>query len=350
MTSLRTPLQASLGFAALVGIAATTALGEGGANPASAVTIPALRFADTGDTTGGSDDWDEVCPYPDSTSPDHWYIYDPSEDEQVGIDLCPSSGYDTKLYVLDSGFNQVACNDDSCTSSGGGAFRSRLTDILLIGGTTYYIVIDGYLGDAGFYDMAITVDIPPPPCEITECDGAPEGEPCDDSGGPDTINGGCGSNPVVFGSVDCGETICSTAWALGDLRDTDWYEVNLTEASSVTMTVTAEAALNIFTLTGVSNGDCGAVGVSQDLNLQPCVEGSVTEIYDVGEAYLWVGHSEFDSLPCGQENPGNDYIMTVNCSPPPVIPCCTLGDANEDGDVGFADLIIVLDNWGECPQ
>ncbi len=354
MTSLRTPLQASLGFAALVGIAATTALGEGGANPASAVAIPALPFSDTGDTTGGTDDWDEVCPYDGSTSPDDWYIYYPLEDEQVDIDLCPYSHYDTKLYLLDSGFNQVACNDDSCSSEGGGAFRSRLTNIQLIGGMTYFIVIDGYDGEAGIYEMAITVDLPPPPCEITECAGTPEGEPCDDSGAPDAINGGCNSTPAVFGSVDCGGTICGTAWGIGGTRDSDWYEVwGLSPADHavlVTMTVTAEAALNIFTLTGISNGVCGDVAVDQNLTLEPCVEGAITTAYAVGDAYLWVGHSDFDTLPCGGENPGNDYMMSVACGQNIHFPCCELGDANQDGEVGFADLIIVLDNWGECPQ
>ncbi len=211
-------------------------------------------------------------------------------------------------------------------------------------------MVDGYLGSAGTYDIAMDVFVPPPPCEITECAGDPEGEPCDDTGIPDNVNGGCNSTPAVFGSVDCDGTVCGMAFGLGGTRDTDWYGVNMTEANAVTMTVTAEAALNIFTLTGVSNGICGAVAVDQQATLVPCEEASITTVYAVGDAYLWVGHSDFDTLPCGQENPGNDYVMGVTCGDAPLIPCCELGDANEDGDVGFADLIIVLDNWGECPQ
>ncbi len=349
MTSLRTSLQASLGFAALVGVAASPALGAGGANPGSAVAIPALPFADTGDTTGGTDDWDEVCPFDGSTSPDHWYSYTPGADESVDIALCESA-YDTKVYILDSGFTQIACVDDSCSSSGGGGFRSSIANAALASGELYYIVIDGYLGASGVYDVTMNLSPPPPPCIITECVGTPEGEPCDDSGAPDTVNGGCNNTPAVFSSVACGETNCGTAWGFGGTRDTDWFEVTgIVGTELVTMTVTAEAALKIFTLTGISNGVCGAVGVDENRTLEPCVEGSIATSYAGGDAYLWVGHSDFDTLPCGGESPGNDYVMTVTCySPFPT--CCELGDANEDGDVGFADLIIVLDNWGECPQ
>ncbi len=346
MTSLRTSLTASLGFAALVGIAATSALGEGGADPASAVAIPALPFTDTGDTTGGTDDWDEVCPYTGSTSPDHWYSYTPATDALISIDLCPS-GFDTKTYILDSNFVDIACDDDGCPKGGGPAFRSLLTDAQLIGGGTYYIVIDGWSGDAGFYDLTITVD--PPQCEVIECAGTPEGEPCDDSGAPDTVNGGCNNTPAVFGSVDCGETICGTTWGVGGNRDIDWYEVNLVVPDFVTQTVLAESALRIVALTGISNGVCGSVGFSQGLTLVACIEGSLTECYqELGTTYFVVGNSDWDTLPCGSEHPGNDYVMTITCGDAPPIPRCELGDANGDCHIGHADLVVVLDNWGSC--
>ncbi len=347
MTSLRTSLPASLGFAALVGIAASPALGAGGADPASAVAISALPFADTGDTTGGSDDWDAACPYDGSTSPDHWYTYTPAGEETVDIALCESA-YDTKLYILDSGFVQVACVDDSCSSSGGGGFRSSIENADLTSGELYYIVIDGYLGSSGVYDVTMNLHVPPPPCIFTECNATPEGEPCDDSDAPDTVNGGCNGTPAVFGSLGCDETICGTAWALGDNRDTDWYEVNMDYGTLVSQIVTAEAALTIFALTGISNGICGDVAVSQSSTLEPCIEGTISQCYEVGDAYFWVGHSDFDTLPCGSEYPGNDYVMSISCSMAPPIPCCDLGDANEDGDIGFADLIILFDNWGSC--
>lgn len=346
MTDLRSCTKVGLGFAVVAGLSATAALAEGGEDPGSPVIIPSVPYADTGDTSDNLDDWDEVCPFTGSTSPDVFYSYTPAADEAINISLCESA-YDTKVYVLDAGFVQVACNDDACNSSGGGQFRSLLENVALTGGAQYYIVVDGYTGDAGVYDLVIDLFVPPPPCEL-DCV-LNEGEPCDDTGAPDIVNGGCNSTPAVFSVVNCGDTICGEAWAAGGTRDTDWYEVTLTEAGEVTMTVTAEAELFIFTISGVANGVCNAAAVDSSFLLTPCEEGSVSYTANPGEAYTWVGHSEFDLLPCGQENPGNTYQATWSCGDPVAPPCPALGDINEDAEVGFADLLIVLDNWGPCP-
>ena len=69
----------------------------------------------TGTTVGYANDYDAVCPYTGSTSPDVVYSYTPAADQQVTFDLCASS-YDTKLYVIqdDCANTPIACNDDYC--------------------------------------------------------------------------------------------------------------------------------------------------------------------------------------------------------------------------------------------
>ena len=92
---------------------------QGGDTIEEAVPVP-LDTTVTGTTVGYNDDYDEICPYSGSTSPDVVYLLTLEEDTGVSLDLC-DSGYDTKIYVYDSEMNLVDCNDDYCPN-----FRSYL--------------------------------------------------------------------------------------------------------------------------------------------------------------------------------------------------------------------------------
>gem|GEM_PF-6030811 len=149
------PIGAGISLDAVV--AALPGLGENIGNP---IVIPSLPYSDSGDTTTFVDDYDEVCPYTGSTSPDVVYEYTPLANQVIDIDLC-DSGYDTKVYIYDGGHTPgapYACNDDDSTYCTGPAFRSYLNNIALTAGNTYYIVVDGYGGDFGPYDLDIFED------------------------------------------------------------------------------------------------------------------------------------------------------------------------------------------------
>ncbi len=88
---------------------------EGGETIEDAIEIE-LPFYDTGMTCDNVDDYDEACPYANSTSPDVVYTFVSSEMTDVKIDLCGSL-YDTKVYLYDEFMNLIACNDDYYTSS-----------------------------------------------------------------------------------------------------------------------------------------------------------------------------------------------------------------------------------------
>ncbi len=148
---------------------------QGGENcaAATAVTEP-LPYTDTGTTVGYADDYEETgifsCPYA-STSPDVVYKYTPSADITVDIDLCNSS-YDTKVFVYEEvspssdcgSLNAIACDDDGCGSAAG--YTSIIEGLDLSAGYDYYIVIDGYGGGEGNYDLTIREgEAPPPPLE-----------------------------------------------------------------------------------------------------------------------------------------------------------------------------------------
>ncbi|MEI6435786.1 MAG: carboxypeptidase regulatory-like domain-containing protein [Bacteroidota bacterium] len=55
-----------------------------------------------------------------------------------------------------------------------------------------------------------------------------------------STNNGCEMAPAQTGSINCGETVCGTAWLHRTHRDTDWYSFTLTEANDVTLTGNAE--------------------------------------------------------------------------------------------------------------
>ena len=166
----------------------------GGDTCATATPITTLPFGDMGNTCASADDYDEVCPYNAPGSPDVVYSYSPATDECIDITLCNGSAYDTKLYVYEdscgsyqSGFF-VACNDDSCPG-----YVSELLCVQLFAGHTYYIVVDGYGGDCGYY----TIDI----AKHTPCTA-----PNDDCGSVTPVMLSAGV-PLVFN----GDNACATS-------------------------------------------------------------------------------------------------------------------------------------------
>ncbi len=129
----------------------------GGEDIGTAALIPVLPYSDGGNTCGYLNDYDEACPYTGSTSPDVVYAYMPGVPEALDIALCTSL-YDTKLYVYENDpFTLVACNDDACGDDG---FKSELVGVPVIPGNTYYIVVDGYGGDCGDYNLTVTPNTP----------------------------------------------------------------------------------------------------------------------------------------------------------------------------------------------
>ncbi len=136
--------------------AACHSMGGGGDTCASATVVSAFPYTDAGDTCGATNDYDEVCNYPGSLSPDLVYSFTPNSACTANISLCDSA-YDTKLYVYEStcGGANFACNDDSCGVSG---WRSELVGVNLTGGNTYYVVVDGYGSDCGTFNINITGD------------------------------------------------------------------------------------------------------------------------------------------------------------------------------------------------
>jgi hypothetical protein len=148
---------------------------QGGDTCDDPTVIESLPYNTTGTTEGYTDDYDEICPYDTPGSPDVVYEYTPPVDQLVDISLCgEGTYYDTKLYVYentcpDAG-NPFACNDDACDNSHT-TYISELVGLEFVAGNTYYIVIDGYGGESGEYqldmegrsDLQLCPETPDPP-------------------------------------------------------------------------------------------------------------------------------------------------------------------------------------------
>jgi hypothetical protein len=285
-----------------------------------------LPYSDFGTTIGYTDDYDEICPFDAPLSPDVVYSYAPAADEVIDITLCVGSAYDTKLYVYENvAGSLVACNDDACTSPNYlDPYVSSLFGVSLFTGNTYYIVVDGYGGDAGDYTIDITYN---ESCDVVcPSGGIAEGEPACGDGYVDMYNGGCNSDPDVWQAYTFGDVICGTSGNyvtdLNDRRDTDWFRVELTESGTITWKAVAEFPVLVFII-NAGTEDCGDYVILTSATADPCDTATATAGVGPGIYWLWVGPQGFTGWPCvldyvavgtfetGGEPPLNDDCFNV---------------------------------------
>ena len=149
---------------------------QGGDTDVDATVIDALPYLMMGTTVGYTDDYDEECPYTGSTSPDVVYSFTSTVDTAITVNTCgEGSLYDTKLYVYEGAMGtlattltgDVACNDDFCQNSVQN-WLSLIEGVVINANTTYYIVVDGYGGESGDYELSVEgVEPPPPPPAVS---------------------------------------------------------------------------------------------------------------------------------------------------------------------------------------
>jgi hypothetical protein len=263
------------------------------------VTLPVINGSGT--TAGFNDDYDEVCPYTNSTSPDVVYTAI-GDGGGWDIDLLGST-YDTKVYVYDENLALVACNDDFYSD-----FVSKIENAPLMNGVQYFIVVDGYGGDFGNYVINIT---PYEACALDCPAGAElEGEPPLVDQYQDEYNGGCNSpefgNP--FGSINSSVFCGVSGWYSNngvETRDTDWYTIVVPADGFFEVIGDAEQPTFMFEL-GPTN--CDGVAVIQNVTIGPCTEGTMTIPGAVGSTiWFWVGPTTF----AGPVNE-YDYVLFSN--------------------------------------
>jgi hypothetical protein len=182
----------------------------------------------------------------------------------------------------------------------------------VVGGVQYYVVIDGYGGDAG--DYMINID-EYTPCMLECPAGATlENEPPLAVDYEDTHNGGCNHDIVnpPFGTINS-QLFCGVSgfylYQGSSYRDTDWFEIVIPEGGVLEITGDAELGTYMFEL---GPQDCDTAGVLQNVQIGPCTEGTITITGAAGSTvWFWVGPTTFDS-PDGSDVYEYDYVLVTN--------------------------------------
>jgi len=131
-----------------------------------------------------------------------------------------------------------------------------------------------------------------------------EGEACDGDN-----NGGCNSAPPVFEDINCGDTICGTAWADNGVRDTDWYQFRL--ASQMTIKVTGAADFP-FMLGFVDTADCALTAAVDPVATGPeCEVISASRVAGPGTYWVFAAPNTGYRVFCGQNS---QYWFTLECT------------------------------------
>jgi hypothetical protein len=213
--------------------------------------------------------------------------------------------------MYDENLNLVSCNDDFYFDDVCGVYVSKLEGVAVTAGVQYFVIIDGYGGDAGEYVINITEF---EPCVIDCPPGATlEGEPPLQLDYVDDHNGGCNNlaNPVFQPITDmmfCGVSGFYLNQGAG-YRDTDWFTLEIPEGGVLEIVGDAELLSWMFEL---GPQDCGAVGVVQQVGIGPCAEGTMTITGNAGdEVWFWVGPQTFAS-PDGSDVYEFDYVLITN--------------------------------------
>jgi hypothetical protein len=153
-------------------------------------------------------------------------------------------------------------------------------------------------------------------CSTSTCDQGPacppgafnEPEPC---GG--NVNSGCATVPAGgYTPIACGQTVCGTAWAHNNARDTDWYTVTFNQQTELTWSVNAPFPSQV----AIINDQCGAglVEIANgilDIN-NPSVK-TATACVPPGTYRLFVAPDVFQGHPCGGGT--NNYTAQLSCGP-----------------------------------
>jgi hypothetical protein len=116
------------------------------------------------------------------------------------------------------------------------------------------------------------------------------------------LNGGC--NGGAYDPAAIGAEISGTFWADNDARDTDWYEITVTEATEISL----EIYSNIPCFAAVVNTDCDG-GIIGDATVGAC-PGTGSVCVPPGTYYVVALPSVFTGFACGGAIP-NDYTLKI---------------------------------------
>ncbi len=246
---------------------------------------------------------------------DIWYRGQAIANGVLRVNTCNSVNFDTKLAIYAMGsdpaafnFNTlpdtlIACNDDGdATCQEGAPFASDVSTTVVAG--QWYLIRLATFDNPGSGTVFFNW---PEPCALEDST-VSESEAC----GEDT-NGGCNSNGAVQ-AIGLGDVVAGTFWKDPEGRDTDFYEVTITEEASYTFNVNSANFVQLLILSGdVTVPECGGISVvSAGSGACPT---TATACLAPGTYFVFVG-IPFDAADtaCGS-GVLNEYSLSISSSP-----------------------------------
>lgn len=178
-------------------------------------------------------------------------------------------------------------------------------------------------------------------CAITcDANAIPESEPLCGLNYVDIINSGCDTEPHTFTDIVCGQTICgetgtyscTNGTTTSVRRDSDWYRFSVTSPTTVTLSLQAEAALQMILYAALDPFEvCDTIPLSQSTSTY-CPADSVDQELCPGIYYIRIAPIAPSGITCGSK-----YTLSLDCSPMTPVLCCK-GDVNIDGSIDARDI------------
>ena len=306
-----------------------------------------------------------------------WFYFDVAGPGPTGvkIDTCtpvavPPQIPDTVIALFKvngspdcDNLEEIACNNDKAPgtsgicldSSVGDDFHGRGSEIIFgpVEPGRYYIqvgVVAWFSGDPpdhqfamGDYNLSVDCDPSYISCEV-DCEPGDylENEYIECGFMQDFVNGGCGAGAVrpLFTEIECNTTICGSSAFQDSIPDEDWYQLTLSEASDITLTM-VDAQFEADVLLYAAPASCDELGPQLALGTYPLPCGDPIQVGPVpvpaGTYYVVVKPTEGTIvLECWQQ-----YRLTVATSPcnPAEGACCVGGTPQtlSKEDCGFAE-------------
>lgn len=167
---------------------------------------------------------------------------------------------------------------------------------------SYYIVVE-HVGDPDLTEAqsyALNMSCSGDPCaghNPISCDGSPEVEP----------NEGWNADPPndSFGMIQLDETICGTAWAVDGARDMDWFQLEIPQTMTITISCEVDAFNPALFLTDFDP----AGSILFEIDEAPACHPETLSIESVpaGTYFVVIGHNALFGVPDEQ-----NYSLTVS--------------------------------------
>ncbi len=280
-----------------------------------------------------------------------WYEFTaPFARNEIIIDYCLTENdqidFTSEILYSNCPYDMASCADyigayqaydKMCANGYRNAYRRWIS---IPGPAVYYLPV--YFDEAT--DFGFSIDINQYIPAIVTC---PDGAQFEQEACGNNTNGGCLMEPGMeqFESIDCGITVCGDYWSNYHTRDTDWYELELTERGFLKWSAVGEAPTRIWMYDG--SGGCDGIFLGS-IAAEPGDTASLEFELLAGTYWLVVGTDGWYDMPCdGGGMFTNDYTASVACelgAPElTVAPTVVYGEALE----GFTDTeILSVSNTG----